>query len=381
MGKRKSARQIWLALHLYVGLFLGGVFSLLGLSGSALVFYLEIDRTLNPETSIRQVASQPPPVQAVLQAITAHYPQRTGPWRIEMPLTANTPFMARYYNPPETRGRMFSPLMLTIDPQTLAVTSSRFWGDYAVTWLFDLHYTLLLEGDGQTAVGVLGLLMAASLLSGLYLWWPSVARFWRAIRPAVRSGTVLRTYDLHVLAGVYGCLVLLVLALTGSALALPNATKRLLVLFSQPSPALQAMKGLVPAGAVVLNLDQAIQVANARFPAAQLRWIETPGEAGKPIALRLHQPGEPGTRFPRTHVWVHPVQGTILQVQDGMHNTGADTFLAWIHPLHNGEAFGLAGRFLACVAGLLPALLFITGWLRWRQKSRAKNRTEMRRRR
>ena len=261
MSRRKSVRQLWLAIHLYVGLFLGGVLVLLGLTGSALVFYLEIDRALNPEIAIHRLAATPPSVQAVFQAITNRYPERQGSWRIEMPLTESTPFMARYYSPPERTGRMFAPVMLTLDPQTLAVTSSRYWGDYVMTWLFDLHYTFLLESGGQTAVGVAGLFMAASLLSGLYLWWPSASRFLRAIRPILRRGVVLRTYDLHVLAGWYGGLVLLVLALSGSALALPNATQRVLALFSSPHPATPVMSGLIPAGSAVMDLDQAIHIA------------------------------------------------------------------------------------------------------------------------
>jgi uncharacterized iron-regulated membrane protein len=46
--------------------------------------------------------------------------------------------------------------------------------------------------------------------------------------------------------------------------------------------------------------------------------------------------------------------------------------LNWLHPLHNGEAFGLTGRILVFLSGLLPLVLFITGFLRWRHKRHAK---------
>ena len=42
--------------------------------------------------------------------------------------------------------------------------------------------------------------------------------------------------------------------------------------------------------------------------------------------------------------------------------------LNWLHPLHGGEAFGLAGRLLALVAGMLPIILFATGIVRWLQR-------------
>ncbi|MBS0354628.1 MAG: PepSY domain-containing protein [Proteobacteria bacterium] len=374
----RELRRLWVKLHLYVGLLAGGLFVLLGLTGSVLVFYLEVDGLLNPKIRVSAPASAPSP-EAVFQALRARYPQRDGPWRIEMPLAADAPVLARYYNPPETAGRGFAPLMLSLDPYTLEVTSARFWGDYATTWLFDLHYTLLAGEGGKTAVGVLGLVLAFSLLSGLYLWWPSRARLAAALKPVLRSGAVRRTYDLHVLGGVYGLPVLLVLALTGSALALPDFTRDLVAGVSPLREAYRAPAGLLDDGATPISLDAAVRIARGRFPGAELRWVETSGSAGRPISVRFHQPGEPGRRFPRSHVWVDPRDGQVLAVRDPLRESAGDGFLAWMHPLHNGEAFGLPGRIVACVAGLLPALLFVTGWLRWRHKVRARSASGLRR--
>ena len=49
---RAAIRRRWLSVHLYLGLGLGGLFALLGLSGSVLVFYLEVDGLLNPQISV-----------------------------------------------------------------------------------------------------------------------------------------------------------------------------------------------------------------------------------------------------------------------------------------------------------------------------------------
>lgn len=154
---KPALRRAWLRVHLYLGLALGGLFALLGLSGSALVFYLELDELLNPQTAVVQPVAAPSP-DAVFQRLQALHPERDGPWRIEMPLAPDRPLMARYYDPPETAGRGFAPLMLTLDPQTLAETSHRFWGDYAMTWLYDLHYTLLAGPTGRSVVGWTGVL-------------------------------------------------------------------------------------------------------------------------------------------------------------------------------------------------------------------------------
>lgn len=375
----RTARRVWLTLHLYLGLGLGALFALLGLTGSVLVFYLDVDAALNPRIRVAAPVPAAPAPEAVLRRLQALHPERHGPWRIEMPLAADAPLMARYSNPVETAGRGFAPLMLTLDPATLEATSQRFWGDYAVSWLYDLHYTLLLRQPGTTAVGIAGLAMLVSLLTGLWLWWPSRARLAAALRPVLRSGALRKTYDLHVLGGIYGLLVLAALAFTGSALALSEQTRWLVGGLSPLRAPLRPGAGLLADGAAAISLDEAARVARGRFPDAELRWVESPGAAGGPIVLRLWQPGEPGRRFPRTQVWVHPASGEILAVRNPRDNSGGDTFMAWLHPLHNGEALGLAGRWLACIAGLLPAMLLVTGWLRWRHKRRARRATAERR--
>lgn len=366
------ARRLWLDVHLYVGLVLGGLFALLGLTGSVLVFYLGVDEALNPALQVSRPVIEAPLPDAVLSRVQALYPEHDGPWRIEMPLDADEALRVRYYSPPETAGRGFAPLMLSLDPDSLQVTSGRLWGDYAVTWFYDLHYTLLLGSAGKTVVGIAGLVLLVSLFSGLYLWWPSRARLGAALKPVLRRGVVRKTYDLHVLSGVYGFVVLAVLALTGSVLALPDEARSVVDSFSPLCPSFRAPAGLLEEGATPIPLAEAVRIAQARFPGAELRWIETPGRAGKPISVRFHQAAEPGRRFPRSQVWVHPASGDILAVRDPLENSGGDTFMDWMHPLHNGEVFGLAGRLLACLGGLLPVLAFVTGWLRWRHKVRAR---------
>ena len=375
---KPALRRAWLRVHLYLGLAAGGLFAVLGLSGSALVFYLELDTLLNPQIAVVQPAVAPSP-DAVLQRLQALHPERDGPWRIEMPLAPDRPLMVRYYDPPETVGRGFAPLMLTLDPVTLAETSHRFWGDYAMTWLYDLHYTLLAGPAGRSVVGWSGVLLLVSLFTGLALWWPGGKRLTAALKPVLRKGPVRLTYDLHVLGGIYGLVVVLALAFTGVVLALPEIARPLVAAASPLAPGFRGPAGLVGEGEPALSLDAALATARLQFPDGELRWVETPGRQGRPISLRFYRPGEPGRRFARNQVWVDPGTGAILAVRDTRQDPAGERFMDWMHPLHNGEAFGLAGRVLACVGGLLPVLLLVTGWLRWRHKRAARRLTAVRR--
>lgn len=367
-------RRIALAIHLWSALLLGAWFALLGLTGSALVFYVHLDQAINPQIRLNRVVEAPRSVDAIERALRAAYPQREGPWRIEMPLAPDMPVMARYYKPVERAGRHFAPLLVTMEPDTLKITSTRFWGDTLMTWVFDLHYTLLLGKTGLSLVGLVGFVIAAMLVSGMYLWWPSKARFWSAMRIIPRPGIVRRTYDLHNAGGIYTFIILLVLALTGSVLAFPDLSRSIIA----PGTELPSPKALPhDAGAGRLSLDDAVATARKRFPDADVRWIETSGAGGKPVSMRLHQPFEPSFRFPQSRIWLDPVDGKVLAVSDPREASVGATALNWMHPLHNGEAFGLWGRWIAFVSGFVPLMLFVTGLYRWRQKVNARRRASV----
>ena len=262
--------------------------------------------------------------------------------------------------------------MLTVDPVTLEVTSSRLWGDYAMTWIYDLHYSLLLEKPGKIIIGIIGLISLISFISGIWLWWPGWSGLKQALKPQLRSGKTRLNYDLHVLSGSYGLVFLLILSLTGAALALPDETAMLVKpvsdLTSSPKIALNHSEN-----ASRITADKAVEIARQQFPQAELRWVETPGlNNQKAWRIAMYQEGEPSRRFPRTQVWIEPISGEILALRDTKQDTGGDVLMHWLHPLHNGEVFGMTGRILVFIAGLLPLILFVTGLIRWSQKRRAR---------
>ena len=76
-----AARRLWLQLHTYLGLSIGVLWVLVGLTGSILVFYLQLDLWINPEiaaTSSQPVASQ----QAVFDVLDETYPNRHASWPV-----------------------------------------------------------------------------------------------------------------------------------------------------------------------------------------------------------------------------------------------------------------------------------------------------------
>ena len=365
-------RRYLLKVHLYLGLLLGGAFALLGLTGSFLVFYPEIDRGLNPELVNPSVMHSPPSVQAWFDHLHAQFPQRKGPWRIEIPRSTDQVVFARYLKPEETDPNVFAPMVVALDPDSGAVLNARMWGDYLVTWVYDLHYSLLMGKLGTVLVSLLGMALLVSVVLGAYLWLPrGKQRLIKAI-PKVRTGSKKAIYDMHSYTGAYGAVLLLLMVVTGVGLATPQWVEPVVNLFSVRMEKQTVYSAVPVPGTKRITADQAISAGLAVFPTAKLRWIEAPIKVEDVYVLRLQQPNEPSQRFPKTFVWIDQFSGQVLASRDALKVSSGDVFFDWLHPLHNGEAFGLTGRILAFVSGLLPLALLLTGWIRWRQKRKAK---------
>ena len=370
--KTSLIRRYLLKVHLYLGLILGGAFALLGLTGSFLVFYPEIDRGLNPELVNPSAMHSPPSVQAWFDHLHAQFPERKGAWRIEIPRSSDQVVFARYLKPEETDPDIFKPMVVALDPNSGAVLNARMWGDYLVTWVYDLHYALLMGKSGTVLVSLLGMALLVSVLLGVYLWLPrGKQRFVKAI-PKVRSGSKKAIYDIHSYTGAYGAVLLLLMVVTGVGLATPQWVEPLVNLFSVRMDKQTVYSSVPMPGTKRITADQAVSVGLAVFPTAKLRWIEAPIKVEDVYVLRLQQPAEPSQRFPKTFVWIDQFSGQVLASRDALKVNSGDAFFDWLHPLHNGEALGLTGRILAFVSGLLPLALFLTGWIRFRQKRNAK---------
>lgn len=374
MTDRIKLRPLWLKFHLYLGLSAGLIFVLAGLTGSLLVFYVEIDELLNPQLQISAAQAQQPPqsYENLLQALHKTHPERTGAWRMEIPRHAQAMMMARYYKPKETEHLHFAPYIAWLNPYTAQVVSSRFWGQYLMTWLYDLHYELLLDTTGKILMGIIGGLLLIVTLTGLYLWWPaSFNKVKTALIFKRRSSSERFIFDLHKVNGIYSLLILLILLVSGVLLELPDTfnpmINRLSPLYEMPKPASHYQ-----AGQQRISVDSAVKTAKKVYPHAQLRWIETPNNPQGSYRIMLYQDGEPSQRFPKTMIWLDQYSSKILAIRDPLQsNSGGDTFISWLHPLHSGEIAGLAGRWLIFFSGFIPAILYITGLMRWQQKRNA----------
>ena len=366
-----NLRHRWLVIHLYLGLLLGLVLTIVGITGSLLVFYTELDEILNPQLVVTDFSKPKLAYESLFQSLRTAEPERQKGWRLEIPDSPERMVTARYYKPRETEHAVFAPLMVAIDPYTGEIVRKALWGQYAMTWIYDLHYTLLLDRNGKVIMAVVGGLSLISLVSGLYLWWPSTHK-WRSALSIKRHASSQRLiYDLHKTSGVYSAAVMLILALTGVALEVPEYINPAIDFASPLQTPPKPKSTLGQDHYRKITLDQALAIAQRYYPQARLCWIETPHDPEGAIRINFRQPWEPSQRFPKTNIWIDQYSGEVLAINDPQDFSSGDTLITWLHPLHSGEALGLTGRLLVLAAGLLCPVLFLTGLLRWMQKRQA----------
>lgn len=359
-------RTTWLKAHLYLALSAGFLFALMGLSGSLGIYREELDDLLNPQLIIEEPQGKYQSLDRIMASVHAAHPNRYGSWTLEMPRSPQGMITAWYDKPTETFFELYAPLMVSVNPYTAEVVASRFWGKTATTWLLDLHTQLGLNRFGWNAVGISGLLLIVSCVTGLYLWWPGIREIGRNLKVRHKSSMMQLAFDLHRLLGLFSATVLLLLALTGFLLSYPSILEAL----TGSSGMEHGQTGRNITSTAIPNnhptgLAAASFVAQGPFPKAELRRVTTPAGDTGIYRINLRQSSEINQRHPFTTVWVDRWSGQIKEVRNPAKFSKSEIFATWIWPLHTGEALGATGRFAWFLAGISLFVLYVSGLLRW----------------
>lgn len=356
-------------IHLWLGLSVGLLFVLLGLTGSALVFYQEIDAALHPEIAVRSdlaTASWSSPVwDHALATARRNWPEDGGQWRFEA-IDTPGPIAARHFPAGAPSGHMAKRMMIWLSPDGSTILRHDGWGEYAMSWIYELHMDLLSGEAGHKIVGWSGLVILVLLGTGLAAWWPKGS--WRkAVAYKRQAAPIRRLHDLHKLTGLWSLLLLILFAGTGFMLALPKESNWVMERAITPVDPVPSPQSIARPGSSV-SLMTALAAGHHAMPDARLAWIEVPPPGTGVIKLRVQVPGDPSRRFPHSYIYIDQYSGAVIDVLDARKSGAATTINNWLHPLHDASVGGLPTRILAFIVGLAPAAIFITGLLRWRKR-------------
>lgn len=346
----------------------------MGLTGSTLVFYKAIDEWLNPDQLTTAGAGPYRPLSEVVAAARAESPPDGWLDQIRVPSHAHGTFQAWYKRPPDDAPGEFRWLQVTIDPYTARVLSRREWGGYLMSFIYELHESLLLQSVGEAVVGCIALLLLISVGTGIYLLAPHPRTLRHVLAFNARGSLLRRHYAWHRFIGFVSALVLFTSAISGLYLAFPEYVLTI-VSFLSHSPERSTEKGVqsrLSADIPSFNIDEAVGIAHRTFPEGELKLIGLPPDAHGVYRIVMRQPGEVRHSSGESQVWIDQYSGSVVKVRDWRTLGAGDTFVAWLFPLHNGEAFGLIGRIIVFTMGFAPTLLYVTAIRMWRVKRAAR---------
>ena len=382
MGRSNAQSRKWLVkVHLYVGLVLGVVLSIAGLTGSLIVFWQPIDAALNPELLTPDPActeSAFRPIDELVAAVRTKIPPSGRLASLDFP-DQERPQLWAWYHTPTPEAGWDDIYTLFVKPCSGEVTSPRLWNSQQRPWgvplmsaLIQLHTSLwlnqwsILLGNHLLSFGSVFLML--SILVGYYLWWPSRST-WRSAFTIKRGSRGRRLhYDLHKVIGAYAGGLLLVSLFTAIHMYEPW-TKVIDYGVNLLSP-VASLDGSPPTswptnGAAPVSTQRAVEIALAALPGARPLSIEFPSDEHGVYLVTL----DTGIVW-KSQVSIEQYSGVVVRIQGPYEASVGDHVLGWLFPLHTGQAFGLPGRILMVVLGLIPVGLYVTGFLMWWRKRR-----------
>lgn len=383
LSRLKTRRKNWLAVHLWLGLSLGFLLSIYGVTGSILVFHDEIDEWLHSElliVKLPQPSANYQPLAAIFEAGRKAMPTQAKHTFATYPRNEQAAFKLKYAVTAADGVREM--WLVAVDPYTAQVTgkylldsSDSVIPKTFIDFIFKLHYALLIKSHdvSTVVVGLSGALSMISVLTGLIVWWPLTGRWWQALTVKRKASAERLHYDLHKTAGFYTALVLLPVLFSGIYMVLPHNLVPVLELFS-PVTYRYWFRSTPPVGsAQAIGMDEAVAIALQRYPAGRPHFIYGAPEPTKTYTVCQNGVDAPGSLLHRRCVVMDRYSGKILDLDDPTIGTAGEVFTHWQWPLHSGQAFGMKGRILVFLSGLACPLLFVTGVIRWLQKRRAKS--------
>lgn len=372
---KRIAHNFFYNAHKIIGLFLGLVFVLIGLSGSILAFREDIDERLN--YSLMRVAS---PHNASFKIISEIYssaiqaiPKDAKVERLMMPRHKNAAAILTYIVETDDLDSYFYEVF--INPYTAKVTGQRLkihgedqFSQPIIQILMAFHWTLLLGANNAYLIGFIGIFFFFSAFAGLYLWWLKNKNWRLGLTVKWQASSERITYDLHKNIGFYGAAFLIIMTATGAAMIFKPVTQKVTSLFSTVSGEPNFGKSKPSAQHEPIHITQAIVIANRVFKDGKIFSISLPNSPTGVFIVGKMLDSEPNKSRTYRNVSIDQYSGEILQIQDPENFTAGEKLFEWLFPVHTGEIFGEYGRPVLLLIGLLPLALFTTGLMRWRQK-------------
>ncbi|PSB09683.1 peptidase [Pleurocapsa sp. CCALA 161] len=359
----KKLRNLAFSLHRWLGLTVGIIAIVIGITGSILVFYQEIDPWL-----LSQRVGQIEPtgdrlsLEVILDKVQANYQERQDlKFDSISPLEKPDLVQVSFIDSKELSTEV------DVSPYTGEVLNTRVWDTSFFGRVFQLHYALLAGNVGTAIAGIAALFMFILSLTGLVLWsgWRN---FMAGFKIKWNARLKRKNYDIHQVAGIISVVFLAMIALTGFFWNFHDQTEPLIYAATFSPKPVEPVSQVVP-GTTTMNLEEILQRAQTALPGGKITYIGLPTEPTEVFHIYKQLPGQKDKYT--SEVALDRYTGKVLKTVNATQALPlGDRVLNAFVPMHYGTFGGLPTRILYIFVGLSPTILFITGLVMYRLRRR-----------
>lgn len=351
-------QQLWLRrfnfqVHLWAGLILALYITVIGLTGSILIFESELTHV--QELSFSSNVAR---LNTIVDRIRSRYPH-THIVSLLAPTPSEPVFVVLLAKRP--------PIRVACHPVTGAVLGELHPHASELSWVADLHENLLARRPGRVINGFAAAALLLLTLTGLVNWWPGIAHWRRALTVDFRRRWKRITFDIHSATGFWSFLFLLMWSASGIYFAWPNQIAAFLKASRPPAIRVNAERDPVK-----LDFDALLASAFALSPGSRFEGILFPSSRRSPLEILMtYTPSAPRDR--EDILYFDPYTGDhIATWRYGVSQTVGDWIL-WVQsPLHFGTHWGLPVKIVWAFFGLMLPVLATTGLLMYWNRSLSK---------
>ena len=374
-------------IHLWLSVPFGIILSLICFTGALLVFEREVTELVHYDLyHLKEVKANALPISSLIDKVVPELKDSVSVTGITISNDANRPYRVNL-SAPRKAGMMvnqYTGEVLGMD-QRLPFFKT----------VLKLHRWLLCERPdndediwwGKLIVGTSTLMFVLVLLSGIIAWWPKTTRgLSKQMKIHTRRGLKRLFLDLHTIGGVYVCLLLLVMALTGLTWSFDWYRNGFYSLFGvkPEKKEANAPKGDKPQSTAAkgASAPMAPEESEEEFvvvPPNYIVWqsiFEDVRNRQKDAATITIDDEEAeatlGTLGNSRAANVYAYDETTGKVTDVEHYADAkpkQKVRGWVYSVHTGSWGGLLTRILQFLAALFGATLPLTGYYLWIKRS------------
>ncbi len=362
-------KKLTLQLHLWIGLTTGAILSVVGITGSIYVYQPELTAAIYSDLyQSSDPGAQVAEVETIVKKAEEQFSARVT--SVFFPLRELENYIFKIEGKKE---------FVFYDGVTGLYLGELEKRRGILDDVLTIHRQLTLGETGSVITGISSLLLALVLLSsGIYLWLPSKKKKLRdGFKFKKNASFKRRNYDVHKILGFYFTIPLFLVSITGVYFAFPNevqAVADVVTRTEEPTPDPATIKSEYQAGVPELTIYEALAKMETMYPGYYKRNLIMPKDSADRVYFSVVNATaiDAGPEY-RPQVYIDQYTGAILYASQPHHDPVSRQLTRnWFVPIHFGEIGGWFTRILWFAAGLMPAVLWVSGILIWRARHKKK---------